>query len=267
MLLSNLLKRKVEGFLSKEKVLPDEYEFVHQAVFTDPDDQSGWFYHLWLLDQTVKLDSPQLVSSWPLPGSDLTLLGNRCLDGSASPFTRFYSDSGTFPLILYFNQAVEGVNLSTITVDSEVTSNKALVWKPLSTVNSQASQVWATQLNFSNVKTDSSKAYPVEVSLGHSQGIISSNGFRYGKPSRFTFRVCAQHVETKPAEELDRERILWRDEDFHLYDTHSQESSPIVLLDQLSINNDHESTDSEWRAAVIAKEIDHFRELLSLINW
>ncbi|KAH9756187.1 Geranylgeranyl transferase type-2 subunit alpha 1 [Citrus sinensis] len=207
LLLSNLLKRKVEGFVSKEKVLPDEYEFVHQAIFTDPDDQSGWFYHLWLLDQTVRVDSPQLVSSWPTPGSDLILLGDRCLDGCASsPFTRFHLDSRTFPLVLYFNQAVEGVNSSTITVDSELNTNKDLVWKPLSSCNSKAAQVWVTQLNLPDGNTHSSKVFPVE------------------------------------------------------------DSSPISSLYQLSIKNDNELTDFEWRAATIAKEIDHFRELLSLIN-
>ncbi|KAL9446951.1 hypothetical protein AB3S75_014590 [Citrus x aurantiifolia] len=207
LLLSNLLKRKVEGFVSKEKVLPDEYEFVHQAIFTDPDDQSGWFYHLWLLDQTVRVDSPQLVSSWPTPGSDLILLGDRCLDGCASsPFTRFHLDSRTFPLVLYFNQAVEGVNSSTITVGSELNTNKDLVWKPLSSCNSKAAQVWVTQLNLPDGNTHSSKVFPVE------------------------------------------------------------DSSPISSLYQLSIKNDNELTDFEWRAVTIAKEIDHFRELLSLIN-
>ncbi|KDO81208.1 hypothetical protein CISIN_1g0053811mg, partial [Citrus sinensis] len=267
LLLSNLLKRKVEGFVSKEKVLPDEYEFVHQAIFTDPDDQSGWFYHLWLLDQTVRVDSPQLVSSWPTPGSDLILLGDRCLDGCASsPFTRFHLDSRTFPLVLYFNQAVEGVNSSTITVDSELNTNKDLVWKPLSSCNSKAAQVWVTQLNLPDGNTHSSKVFPVEVSLGHSQGIISSSGFHYSNPFCFAFRVSLQFVETQPVEALGKEIISWRDESFHNYNAHSQDSSPISSLYQLSIKNDNELTDFEWRAATIAKEIDHFRELLSLIN-
>lgn len=266
LLLSNLLKRKAEGFVSKEKVLPDEYEFVHQAIFTDPDDQSGWFYHLWLLDQTVRVDSPQLVSSWPTPGSDLILLGDRCLDGCvSSPFTRFHLDSRTFPLVLYFNQAVEGVNSSTITVDSELSTNKDLVWKPLSSCNSKAAQVWVTQLNLPDGNTHSSKVFPVEVSLGHSQGIISSSGFHYSNPFRFAFQVSPQLVETQPIE-LGKEIISWRDESFHNYNAHSHDSSPISSLYQLSIKNDDELTDFEWRAATMAKEIDHFHELLSLIN-
>ncbi|KAK0577649.1 hypothetical protein LWI29_036486 [Acer saccharum] len=258
-LLSNLLKKKADGFLLKEKVLPEEYEFVHQALFTDPDDQSGWFYHLWLLDQTVKVDSPLLVSSWPSHGCDLMLLGDSC---PSSPFTSFHSDSGTFPLVLYFNQAVEGVNSSTVSVDCELNTIKDLIWKPLSANNSRTSQVWVTQLNFINVEP---KAYPVEVSLGHSQGIISSSGFHYNR-SCFAFRVCVQPVEKGPAKRLGGDVMLWSDEKFHIYDAHSQESSPVISLDQLSIKNNHETTASEWRTKAIAKEIDHFCELLSLIN-
>ncbi|KAI9200557.1 hypothetical protein LWI28_009793 [Acer negundo] len=258
-LLSNLLKKKADGFLLKEKVLPEEYEFVHQALFTDPDDQSGWFYHLWLLDQTVKVDSPLLVSSWPSHGYDLMLLGDSC---PSSPFTSFHSDSGTFPLVLYFNHAVEGVNSSTVSVDCELNPIKDLIWKPLSENNSRTSQVWVTQLNFIDVEP---KAYPVEVSLGHSQGIISSSGLHYNR-SRFAFRVCVQPVEKGPAKRLGGDVMLWSDEKFHIYDAHSQESSPVISLDQLSVQNNHESTASEWRTKAIAKEIDHFRELLSPIN-
>ncbi|XP_071717617.1 geranylgeranyl transferase type-2 subunit alpha 1-like [Rutidosis leptorrhynchoides] len=54
-LLSRLLKKKVKGYFPKEKFLSEEFDFVRSAVFTDPNDQCGWFYHLWLLDQTIKV--------------------------------------------------------------------------------------------------------------------------------------------------------------------------------------------------------------------
>ena len=113
------MKKKAQGFFPKEKVLNDEYEHVQGAIFTDPDDQSGWFYYIWLLDQTVKTDAPLLVSSWPAHGSNVILSRNRhASDCSSSPFDSFHSDSGTVPLIIYFNQAVEGVNSSSITIES-----------------------------------------------------------------------------------------------------------------------------------------------------
>ncbi|XP_021639555.1 geranylgeranyl transferase type-2 subunit alpha 1 isoform X3 [Hevea brasiliensis] len=174
-LLSNLMKKNVEGFTEKDEVLTKEYELVREALFTDEDDQSGWFYHLWLLDQTVKAKSPLLVSSWPAHGSDLILFQDRCLDASSSPFNIFQFDSGTFPLILYFSQAVEGVNSSTVNVEYGSNLNQGLVWKPLSTYKSRAAQAWIThkigKLTLARLLT----AYDALMSSGklvHSQEIL-----------------------------------------------------------------------------------------------
>ncbi|KAL4595443.1 hypothetical protein ACB092_12G091600 [Castanea dentata] len=265
-LLSNLLKRKAQVFFPKEKVLNEEYELVHQALFTDPDDQSGWFYHLWLLEQTVKADAPLLVSSWPAHDSNLILLGDSCLEDSAlSPFNTFHSELGTIPLVVYFNKAVEGVNSSTISVESVLNMKGELTWKPLSTNNSQTAQVWVTYLNYPDIKLHSSEFYPVEVSVGHSQGIISSNGFHYSHPSRFAFKVFVRPFE-KDLAGHGVEMVSWREDNFLLYESHSQESNPILSLDQLNIKDDHEESSSKWRAETIANEIALFRELLSEIN-
>ncbi|CAL5430533.1 unnamed protein product [Camellia sinensis] len=72
-ILSHLLEKRAQESFSKEKVLTEEDDFVHQALFTDPDDQSGWLYHLWLLEQTVKVENPPLVSTWPPHGSNLNV--------------------------------------------------------------------------------------------------------------------------------------------------------------------------------------------------
>ncbi|XVF36578.1 hypothetical protein REPUB_Repub19eG0069400 [Reevesia pubescens] len=258
-LLSTLLEKKAERFLSKENVLLEEYEFIHNAIFTDPDDQSGWFYHLWLLDQTVKADSPLLVSSWPAHGSDVLLLGDRYQNSYAfTPFTTLHSDSGSFPIVLYFNQSVEGVSSSTVTIESGFTKSEDLVWKPLSLSNSQTARVWVAYLKFPT----SELHFSVEVNVGQSKRIISTKGSQYRFPSMFSFKVHLQPIEGDSSQASVSESILWTEENFKVYETQSEEPSPVVSFDQLCIGNDHEPTASNWRAETLAKEIECFRELL-----
>ncbi|TYI75862.1 hypothetical protein E1A91_D06G036300v1 [Gossypium mustelinum] len=261
-LLSALFDKKAEGFLLKEKVLPEEYEFIHQAIFTDPDDQSGWFYHLWLLDQTVTTDSPLLASSWPGHGSDVLLVGDRCYNGSAfSPFSALHSDSGSFPIVLYFNQPVRGVNSSTVTVECGFNKNEDLLWKPLSASNSQTARVWVAHLKVPSSDLHST----VEVSVGHTKGIISTRGFEYSHPSMLSFKVHVQPMERDSSQVSVAESISLREENFKVYGKQSEESI-IDSFDQLIIKNGHETTASNWRFEALAKEIECFRELLSLVD-
>lgn len=267
-LLSRLLKGKVEGFFPKEKVLSEEFELVHQALFTDPDDQSGWFYYLWLLDQTVKSDAPVIDSSWPIHGSSIILSGNKCLeDSSLSSLCSFHYDSQTFPLILYFNQAVEGVNSSTVNVESSFCTNNDLTWKPLSTNNSKMAQVWVTHIKFPDKNLHCSEAYHVEVSLGHSQGIISTSSFSYSHPTKIIFEVRLQYVETESTKELNGTTISWEEENFQKCETQSEEPNSVGFLNQLITNHYCETATSNWHAETVANEIALFQELLSEISW
>ncbi|THF96370.1 hypothetical protein TEA_011997 [Camellia sinensis var. sinensis] len=127
-ILSHLLKKKAQESFSKEKVLTEEYDLVHQALFTDPDDQTDGF-----------LDT--------------------C---ASSPVTGFHLNSGIIPLILYFNEAVEGVSSSTIIVQSVHDTNKDLIWSPQSTNNSGSSQAWVTHLTFHEENLQSLQTHPVK---------------------------------------------------------------------------------------------------------
>lgn len=58
-----LSKQPMDNTIEKDnwlQILTEEYDLVKQAFFTEPEDQSGWFYLIWLLSQTV-------IPSHPLP--------------------------------------------------------------------------------------------------------------------------------------------------------------------------------------------------------
>ncbi|KAL5714375.1 protein geranylgeranyltransferase type II [Ranunculus cassubicifolius] len=261
-LLSRLLKQKATGFISKEDVLSEEYDLVHNALFVDSHDQSGWFYHHWLLQQTVAPESPILVSTWPIRGSDLIVSSERNLDA----FTAYHSPSGTFPLILYFNQCVECVNSSTVSVNY-LFCKEDLIWRPLSSNNSKKALAWITYLKFPEREDTSSKAYSVEVTLGHSQGIISSSGSNYDFPSRIAFTVSLHSSEPESTEVGVGTNVFgWGDDNFHACKTLSLDLSTILSLDQLRIHKDHTPATSKWVIETVTKEIAIFRELLLIEN-
>ncbi|KAF5939390.1 hypothetical protein HYC85_023649 [Camellia sinensis] len=125
--MSHLLEKRAQGSFSKEKVLTDEYDLVHQALFTDPDDQSGWFYHLWLLEQTVKVESSLLVSTWPPHGSNLNVSADGFLDTCASsPITaskQFYCLSN----VLLFSPASHSDKIGKLMLARLLTAHDAMM--------------------------------------------------------------------------------------------------------------------------------------------
>ena len=138
------------GFVPKEKVITEELEFIHQAIFTDPDDQSGWFYHLWLLDQITDQDPLALISAWPSRNSEIILSSN----------------SSVLPIILYFNKSVEYVDSRMVSVESIFTKKDSLVWKPV-ILNSEEARCFVTYLNINIPELDlnSPEHYSVKVTV------------------------------------------------------------------------------------------------------
>lgn len=260
------MKREVDGYFPKEKVLEEEYNLVQNALFTDPDDQSGWFYHLWLIDQTVKSDVPALVSCWPFPGSQITLPGNQFLrDCGSSILYPSLLGTGIVPIILCFNQTVEGINSSTVAVKSELGIVEDLIWKPLGTNSLNNAQVWVTYLNLRNMKFQLSKSYLIEINIGHVEGIVSSSGYRYGHPSKISFKLCVETAFTEPVEDQDGKMFSWENENFQKIE-HFQEAD-CIMSDCIITDNDYNPATANWCAQTIEKGIDEFRELLSEGDW
>ncbi|KAG9457139.1 hypothetical protein H6P81_001647 [Aristolochia fimbriata] len=252
-LLSNLLQAKAQRFFPREKVLMEEYDLIHQAIFTDPDDQSGWFYYLWLLDETVIPEAPFLISSFPAPGSTLHLFTNSIMEGD-------------LPLILYFNQPVGGVNSSTITVNSELSICDP-IWKPISANKSGRAQAWVTYLKIPNMNSYVSKLYLVEVVIGHVAGIVSSNSFHYRYPSQFKFSLHSQDLSVDSDEKCDGAVVVWKDENFVIEgDVIKNINSSGVSFEAVEINKEHQTMVSNWSIGAIENEINLFRELVAEID-
>ncbi|KNA10205.1 hypothetical protein SOVF_146600, partial [Spinacia oleracea] len=262
-LLSNLLKSKAEGFFPKGKILTEEYDLVHQAIFTDPDDQSGWFYHLWLLKQTISRDTPWLHSAWPASDSELIISACKSASGCMDSSSSRYSSDGTIPVILYFNQAVRGVNSSTVSVKSALAESKDIIWRPLSIDKYESAKAWVAQLNFSDVQLDYCITYPVEVSVGDSSEIVSLGGFSLSNAFEFKFAVRFQQLDSGLTEGKNIDAILWDDSNFQKYEMNSGESNLLSLFNQLRIDEDQAGVDSMWKVNTLANEIELFRELLS----
>jgi len=116
---SKLLRELPEGSIEKE--LSSELEFVRQAFFTEPNDQSGWFYHRWLLGRDTE--------NLPLSLSCATRVGPQ--------------------LLLSFSEAVQGVSDMSVLVSAEGGTVLGLAWEayaPKTFGGALSAMVWMAQL-------------------------------------------------------------------------------------------------------------------------
>lgn len=264
-ILSILLGKREKGYHDKERVFGEEYEFVRNALFTDPDDQSGWFYHLWLLDQTLKRE-PVLLSSWPPHGSNLCLSVDGSLnDRQTLPVPHFQSKARTFPLILYFSEGVEGVSSSTVTVESKCHAGDDFTWMPLSANKFGFSQAWLTYLKFPN-EVHSLEACPVKVTVAHAAGITSSSGMPCSQSCHISFTVIVPSDDRQHSELQTTHRISWKEENIRSCTTQSLEADILRSLCELEITKENKPTTPKWSMETISNEIAHCQELLSTTN-
>ncbi|PIM98297.1 Protein geranylgeranyltransferase type II, alpha subunit [Handroanthus impetiginosus] len=245
-LLSKLLDKQEKGYQDKENVLGEEYEFVRNALFTDPDDQSGWFYHLWLLDQTLKRE-PLFLSSWPPHGSNLYISHDGYLNGQQA-----------LP-VLHFQSKVK--NSSTVTVECEHHAGGDLNWTPLSANKCGFSPAWLTCLTFPD-EVHSLEACPVTLSVAHFPGITSSSGMPCSQTCHVYFTVSATSGDQEHSE-VQTVQISWNKENFKACATESQEENLLKSLCKLEIRKENKPTTPKWSIEAVSNEIAHCQELLS----
>ncbi|KAK8951662.1 hypothetical protein KSP39_PZI003237 [Platanthera zijinensis] len=248
-LLSRLLNKKAEGFTEREKILTKEYELVLHSLFTDPNDQSGWFYYLWLLHQTITPNEISLISSWPPHESNLVLTANRDTG-------YYFMSTQKLPIVLYFNRTVQGVSSSSVTVNSMLFKNKDLVWKPLPPTKSEEAASWVAYLQFPDVMNWEAKVYVIEVKIDRSEAIMSScSGSQSIDPLNFRFSLSLNYDNLEFAESVD-ELFNWNDSE-----SLGVESNYLVSFDQLKLSEDQLSEFSKWQMQTVFEEINLFEEL------
>ncbi|KAG0476612.1 hypothetical protein HPP92_013453 [Vanilla planifolia] len=260
-LLSHLLSKKAHGFDEREKILAEEYDLVRQALFTDPSDQSGWFYHLWLLDQTVTPDEVLLISSWPFDGSNWCITVDEdkvhCKVSQLPCSSYYFLNSGKLPIVLYFNQPVKGVHSSSVIVNSVFVKNEDLIWRPVTPTKSEQAACWVVYIGIPDFQKIDTKVYAVEINIGHSKDIISSNGSVFSHPLQFRFNlsfnsISLEHAEVESIDEL----FVWNDSGSSV-----AEHCGFFPFNRVNASEDHTLKSSKWNLETISYEIDLFKEL------
>uniref|UniRef100_A0ACD5XV16 Uncharacterized protein n=1 Tax=Avena sativa TaxID=4498 RepID=A0ACD5XV16_AVESA len=262
-LLSNLLIQQSKGFESKQKIFKEEFDLVTQALFTDPSDQSGWFYHLWLLAQTSSPENPQLIASWPCNDAKLSLFPIRKNDdlnmvSSSSSICCYSLKDRIIPIVLYFDEPVKGLNPSNVKLNSDLVIGKDIQWRPLSVTDSGYSNCWVTYLEITDKECSSSQQFSVELCITCSDDIVSRSGSHCNCPVDFTFTIEQSNNNDK-AQDIDlfHEPISWScSESFR-----SDGNPSCVAFDQLNITNTVVQENSKWHLEGLSAQIDLFREL------
>jgi len=268
-LLSHMLKNKSGGISAKEQELTEEYELVRQALFTDSEDQSGWFYHLWLLGQTIAPNGPKLEMSWPCNGSQLIIDFNEQSHAYVSAFdTPFGTDHCMFsegiPLVLHFSEPVKGVNASTVRVKSLLLESESLVWRPISPHGLQA-KTWVAMLKLPSTNFRAGKIYTIQIRVADTLGIISSNGYNFACPTVLNFSLDVHTITTRsPGGNFETVTLAWEGESFSPLDI-DENKFPIELhLGSLSIDRSENQENTEWQQETLDREIKVCRELLEI---
>ncbi|XP_022690373.1 geranylgeranyl transferase type-2 subunit alpha-like [Varroa jacobsoni] len=127
----------------KENVLLEELDLVLNAAFTDPQDQSAWMYHRWLLGKVEPVESITFARWYPVEGVLLITFGKEV--GRCEAAVKINSEvkevqwkmvGGTHSAHVWTCQGAHFHKASTVSIDEISLTRDHLEWQALRNVKS-----------------------------------------------------------------------------------------------------------------------------------
>ena len=269
-----LSKKSIEDVIEKNnwlQLLTEEYDLVKQAFFTEPEDQSGWFYLIWLLGQTLKPSGTFLTGFWPPNGSSVMLNLSPSSKPShwqyKSPLSKVVIDSCHLCIVLCFNKPVSGVDSTSISLTSSPEVHGLgfdVSWTPMRG-SKGCSRVWFTNLEASRGSFVVGALYTIYLDVGSKASISTEDGV--------IFSLCklSFNIEVHTASDNDSNEdsvygpsVVWSD-DKPKADLSGCEEVQEALADSFQPDHNIDSqTPENWQLTTIQTQIDTCRELLDL---
>lgn len=263
---SQLLRQihKVEegmGAVLDSSVIKTEYELVRQALWTAPDDQSGFMYYQWLLGHTVEPQMPSLLATWPASGISVSI-----------------QEDGQIQLLLLFSAPVIGVDENTVGIDyvnegAEVNFSGKVVenmgWKSLAGT-SGGSKCWVRIVKVEegdNIGIRSNQSVRLKLLVGHCTGIKSSSGVSLQDSVQVLFNVVGRKSSWDGMKAWsERETGWWPSERQEGDKEWERVALPADVMGENSSEGKackvEDKLDS-WRREVLLEEISMCKELLA----
>ena len=232
--MSEIGKKEGTEVSRAQERLEEEYELVKNSFYTDPDDQSGWFYYCWLLGQTIAPVSTHVNGCWPPAESKIVI------NSKNSTYTLPYNKPSvgkleTLPLLLSFSNSVTGVSNGTVSVSIDGSDALELDWKPIEPWQKYGRK-WTTDIMHHLPSSSGQSA--VSILVGTVPGIVSSDGQAFEASYRSRFHL---HMR-----EISASEVL------------------ASVEEQENVNCQEGAGSDVWQVNVLDREIQSCRELLEM---